>query len=228
MRAPRISNLDRLASLPFGEGLPSGALRLLAERAVERRYRARQTLFRAGEAPAGVHLVLDGRVRVVREVAGRRQVLHVEEAGGTLGEVPLFSGGTYPATAIAAAPTRCLLLSRELIAAAIAANPELALRLLDRLARRVRELVERIDALRFAPVSVRLARELARRMRPIGSDWLVLLPVTQEQFAEEIGTVREVLVRELRSLRESGIIAGRGGSRLQVLDPVRLRSMASD
>jgi len=219
--------VDLLSDLPFGAGLPREAIRMLAQHAVERRYRARQTLFRAGETPAGVHLVLAGRVRVVREVAGRRQVLHVEEAGGTLGEVPLFSGGTYPATAIAAEPTRCLLLARDVIASVTAEHPELAFRLLDRLARRVRELVERIDGLRFTPVSVRLARELARRMRPRGATWIVSASLTQEQFAEEIGTVREVLVRELRALRETGVIAARGGGRLHVLDPERLRRLAA-
>jgi CRP/FNR family transcriptional regulator len=217
---------DVLAALPFGRGLPHSALATLAKRSLERRYRPRQTLFRAGEVPTGIHLVLEGQVRVVREVAGRRQVLHVEDAGGTLGEVPLFSGGTYPATAIAAEPTRCLILPRDVIAAAIAAHPELAFRLLDRLSRRVRELVERLDALRFTPVATRLARQLASRMRAKGAAWIVALPLTQEQFAEEIGTVREVLVRELRTLRDGGVISSLGGGRIRVLDPDRLRQLA--
>jgi CRP/FNR family transcriptional regulator len=218
---------DVLAALPFGRGLPQSALEALAKRSIERRYRPRQTLFRAGETPIGIHLVLEGQVRVVREVAGRRQVLHVEDAGGTLGEVPFFSGGTYPATAIAAEPTRCLILPRDVIAGAIAAHPELAIHLLDRLSRRVRELVERLDALRFSPVATRLARQLASRMHPQGAAWIVALPLTQEQFAEEIGTVREVLVRELRTLRDGGVIASLGGGRFRVLDPDRLRELAA-
>ncbi|HSA54983.1 MAG TPA: Crp/Fnr family transcriptional regulator [Gemmatimonadaceae bacterium] len=221
------STIDELAKLPFGVGLPRDALHLLCQRSVERRYRAGQVLFRVGGTPAGIHVVLEGRVRVVREVAGRRQVLHTELSGGTLGEVPLFSGGSYPATAIAAEPSRCLLLSREVIAAAIAAHPEVAFRFLDRLANRVRELVERVDALRFAPVAVRLARHLVTRMRMRGSTCVVVLPATQEQLAEEVGTAREVLVRELRALRESGVIAAAGGGRFRVLDPDQLRRIAA-
>jgi CRP/FNR family transcriptional regulator len=218
---------DVLAGLPFGAGLPRAALEQLAMRSIERRYRVRQCLFRAGDTPAGIHLILEGRVRVVREAEGRRQVLHVEQAGGTLGEVPFFSGGTYPATAIAAEPTRCLLLPRAVITAAIAAHPELAFHLLDRLSRRVRELVERLDALRFTPVGTRLARQLVAHLQRRGTTWIVTLPLTQEQFAEEIGTVREVLVRELRALRESGVIDSSGAGGFRVLDPDRLRELAA-
>ena len=64
-------------------------------------------------------LVVDGRVRVVRDGTDRRQVVHTEGPGATLAEIPLFDGGTLPATAVAVVPTRCLLFTLEAIESAI-------------------------------------------------------------------------------------------------------------
>jgi DNA-binding FadR family transcriptional regulator len=47
-------------------------------------------------------------------------------------------------------------------------------------------------------------------------------------LAAELGTVREVVVRALRSLRERGLIASAGRGRIQVLDIAALRLIAED
>ncbi|MDF1505904.1 cyclic nucleotide-binding domain-containing protein, partial [Roseisolibacter sp. H3M3-2] len=112
-------------------------------RAVERRFAAGAVLYLAGTPARGLYLVLEGRVRVLRAGAGRPHVLHVEGPGGALGEVPVFEGldgaaPPYPATAVAAEPTRCLVVSRAAVRAAVRAHPELALALLERLAEAVK------------------------------------------------------------------------------------------
>src|SRR5256885_14972662 len=101
--------LDRLKSVSFFAAFPRGAVKIIAERAIERRFATGDIVFRAGENAAGLLVVLEGKVRVVRKAGDRAQVVHVEKAGGTLGEVPVFSGGGYPATAFAAEPTVCAL-----------------------------------------------------------------------------------------------------------------------
>src|SRR3954465_14906841 len=93
---------DRVPALG---ALSETALRRLAQAATERRYAAGATLYRAGDPPDALYLVLDGSVRVVR--GARPQLLHTEGPGGVLGEIPVFGGGPYPATAVATAPTRC-------------------------------------------------------------------------------------------------------------------------
>ena len=186
-------------------------------------------LFRAGDVPRGLLLVVEGRIRVVREDpdSGRRQVLHLEGPGGTLGEVPLFAGGTYPATAIAVERSRLVLLTPEALMGLVTSHPELAFRLLARLALRVRELVRRVDSLAFEPVAQRLARHLLFRMRLSGVG-TVSLGMSQEDLAAELGTVREVLVRALRSLRKAGVIRALGRARYVVADEGRLALLAGE
>ena len=217
---------ERLRSVPFFAAFSDAAVKVMADHAVERRYEAGDTLFRAGDDAAGLMVVLDGKVRVVRQVGTRAQVVHVETAGGTLGEVPLFAGGTYPATAIAAEPGSCAVIAREALAAAIRSSPDAAFVLLERLARRVRELVERLDRAALRSVSTRLAEYLVARLDARGRP-VVALGMTQQQLAEELGTVREVIVRELHALRGRGVIRALGGGRYEIVDAPALRRRAT-
>ena len=208
---------------PFA-GLGAPALRELAARATERRYDAGETLFTVGTPAGGLHVVVEGRVRVLQISSGRQRVVHVEGEGGTLGEIPLFAGGGYPATAVAAEPTRCLIIGREAIGAAMTRDPAVAWIFLERLALRVRHLVERLDGLAARNVTARLASHVLQR--DAGRGRPVSLGGTQLQVAEELGTVREVVVRSLRALRESGVVRVAGRGRYVVADAAALRRIA--
>jgi CRP/FNR family transcriptional regulator, dissimilatory nitrate respiration regulator len=206
-------------------GLDAAARETLMRHAVECHYAPREVIFRSGEDARGMFIVLEGRVRVMRGRGGRQHVAHVETSGGTLGEVPLFAGGGYPATAIAAEPTRCLVLSRAVLAAAIAADPELAFRLLGRLALRVRTLVERLERLTLQDVPSRLAAHILERPRRAGTA-VVSLGMTQGELAEELGTVRELVGRALRRFRDRGLVRPLGGNRVEIIDEAGLAAIA--
>jgi CRP-like cAMP-binding protein len=205
--------------------LNAAARRELAVRGVARRFAAGELLWAEGTPARGLFVVLAGRVRVVRAPGGRQHVIHTEGAGATLGELPLFEGGAYPATAIAAEPTLCLVLDRAAIEAAIAADPSLAFALLQGLARRVRTLIARLGAVRGRSVRARLAGWVLRRAEGEGP---FTLGATQAEVAEELGTVREVVVKELRALRAAGILRSAGRGRMEVADPARLRRLATE
>lgn len=218
---------SELCFLPLFDGISDAARRELAARSTRRTYETGETLFLAGTNARGLYVVVKGRVRVVRDVSGRRHVLHEESAGGTLGEVPLFEGGGYPATAVAAERTTCILVGRDAIAAAMRADPQLAWRFLERLAARVRTLVERVDRVTVQSVPQRLAALLVARHESAGTaSGDVTLGGTQQQVAEELGTVREVVVRAVRSLCASGVIESLGGGRYRVQNMRRLRELA--
>ena len=214
--------LSRLAA--FRDAAP-GVLAALAAHAVTRRFAPDETLFRAGSAPGGLYVVLEGRVRVVRVTDGRQHVVHTEGPGGTLGEVPLFAGGTYPATAVATEPTTCALLTPAALRQAVADEPAVAFLLLGRLATRVRELVQRLDDRSTRGVTARVAEHLLAR--PGGaSGTQVSLGMTQVALAEELGTVREVVVRALAALRRQGAITALGAGRFAIADRAALERAA--
>ena len=219
-------DLETLSRAPLVGNLSLAARRVLATKAVVRRYASGAALWRAGDRVNSMAIVLDGQVRVVREGRGRQHVLHSEGPGGTLGEVPLFTGGPAPATVLVVAPTRCLLLTRETIEAAIVAEPEVAWLLLAKLAERVRTLVERVDRLALDNAPTRLAGLLLAEAERTASD-VIALGMTQAAIAEELGTVREVAVRALRALREAGLVESAGRGRLRIINPTGLRLLVA-
>ena len=212
-------------SLAIFRPLSSAAASALAARAIERRYRAGEILYTTGSQPAGLLVVTAGRVRIVRGRLGRQHLVHEELPEGALGEVAIFDGGNYPATAIAAVPTRCLLIPQAVLEAIIADHPEVAFLFLRRLAERTRLLVDRLDAAVAQEVAGRVARLLLQRYREAGVD-VFTLGATQHEVAEAIGTVREVLVRSLRHLRNRGVIESAGRGRLRVRDVRALAELA--
>ena len=198
----------------------------LIARGVTRTYSSGEVLYLAETPARTIYIVLEGRVRVMRGEGGRAYVLHVETAGGSLGEVPLFEGTTYPATAIAAELTRCLVLSRDAVLTAVRMDPDLALALLSRLAGRVRLLVERLDQQANHSILSRLAALLIERAASANGRTFTL-GGTQQETAEEIGTVRELVVRGLRTLRDRGAIESRGGGQYIVTNAKALSEIAA-
>jgi CRP-like cAMP-binding protein len=212
--------------LPASLAALSPAARRVLDAAPRRRFRAGETLWTAGSEARGLVVMLSGRVRIVRAPRGRQYAIHSEGPGATLGEVPFFAGGAYPATAIATEPTTCLVLDRATVARAIAADPNLAFHWLGRLAERVRMVIERLDRQTGSTVEQRLATLLlARHTAARGAPFA--LAATQAEAAEELGTVREVLVRTLRRFRESRLVASPARGRYRVLDVARLDRLAN-
>jgi CRP-like cAMP-binding protein len=103
---------------------------------------------------------------------------------------------------------------------ALRATPEIALFFLGGLAGRVRILLDRVDRLATAHVSTRLCAYLLERAERTSD---ATIAITQESLAEELGTVREIVVRTLRVLRERGVIRTAGRGRIEVIDLAGLR-----
>ncbi len=122
-----------------------------------------------------------------------------------------------PATAEAITATRCLIINGDSLTAIMPADPELALLFPRRLSARVRVLVERVDRLSTQPVLSRLAAFVLYRAERSSSSSFTL-GMTQEELAEELGTVREVVVRGLARMRRDGLIATAGRGRFAVRD----------
>ena len=229
-----VSQLDATKEL-LGP-LTSAARDALLKHSVEKGYSAGERLWSAGDPSEGIALVLEGKVRIVRITGDRQTVIHSGEAGSTLGEVPFFTGEAYPATAIASEPTCCLFLTRAAVTEALALDSRLAFFFLRRLSQRVQSLVDRIDQNTATSVQTRLAKFILARHEKArtavstrskrGNAVAFSLGATQAALAEELGTVREVLVRALRALREAGAIESAGDGKYRVADVTVLRRVA--
>src|SRR5687767_15596737 len=122
---------DKIAALRktslFGE-LDEKTLGALAGRAVERRYRRDEVLFLSGEEARGLYVVVEGAVRAFREsLDGREQVIHVERAGATVAEVPVFDDGPFPSTVAAEEPAAVLFIDKRDVRRLCLEHPQIGL-----------------------------------------------------------------------------------------------------
>jgi CRP/FNR family transcriptional regulator len=214
---------DVLAALPYLACVPAAELRRLAARCVWRAVRRGASIFREGEPALGLYVITEGRVKLARlSPAGREQVLHVEGAGASLGEVPVFDGGGYVATAVALTDARLLFVEREALFALCRRRPDVALGIVAVLARRLRRFAALIEDLALRDVTERLAGFLLAEAPRGGGVFEI---GTQDEVAARLGTVRELVSRSLTRLTAAGVIA-RTGRRVRVLDRQHLQILA--
>lgn len=135
--------------------------------------------------------------------------------------------GRLAKTGIASEPTRCALFDQQSLESLITECPEIGLIISRRLAWRVARLVERLDE-RSRGVRCRLAEFLIARVDASATAGCVSLGMTQQALAEELGTVREVVSRELRALARDGVIESLGGGRVPLVDSAALRTRAAE
>jgi CRP/FNR family transcriptional regulator len=156
--------------------------------------------------------------------------VHQEGPGGLLGEVALFGTGAYPATAETTEPSVLAFLDAQAVHRALATDPALAPLLLRRLALRTGEVIARLDRIAHLTVPARVAAHLLGRVeaRPsrAAPDEAVSLGMTLVRLADELGTVKALVVRALAALRRARVIEAVGAGRYRVLDLPALRRIA--
>jgi len=201
------TTLSRVAL--FGD-LSEEELHALAHRTVKQHLKAGEILFAEGDPCQGFYVVESGEMKIFKTAAsGREQVLTVDGAGNSIAEIPVFDGGPYPASAIANVDTTLLFVSKRDFRALILEHPDVALKVLKNVGLRLRRLVGLIEELSFTTVRNRLLTLLARLAKTEGQHTArgteITLPTNQE-MASQIGTVRELVSRNLGRLQAEGLL----------------------
>lgn len=183
----------------------------IAKRAVEMHFSTAEMLFFSGEAARGLFVVVNGKVRVFQHNAeGREQVMHVDTIGATIGEVPVFDDGPYPASAIAEEDTDVLFLDKNDIRQFCIEHPAFALKALKMMAERVRRHARLVEVLSFHEVGQRLALFLlaeAEKARTDAAERVDFrLVLSNHEIATRIGSVRDVVSRALARLQNEGLV----------------------
>lgn len=216
-----------LQQIPYLRNMPGAERDALARACEFRRVSRGDCVFSEGDEASGIFLIVSGRIRLVRSsAAGREQVLHEEGPGSTLAEVPVFDGRGYVGSAVAVEDAVVFCVPRGPLLAALDRSPGCALEVIRTLAGRVRKLAGMVEDLSLRPVTERIAAYLLREMTLAGGDSCIL-PLTRDELAAHVGTVREQASRGLSALGRSGIIAVTGRS-VRIMDPNRLRALAGE
>ena len=203
--------LALLKRVPIFSSLSEQEFAFLTSHLVQRKYGAGELIFGEGDPCAGIYVVQSGNVRIFKSSAGgREQVLSIDGPGSSIAELPVFDGGNYPASAQAVSDSTLFFFSRQDFQALCLLHPQVALKVLRVIGGRLRRLVGIIEELSFTTVRHRLIALLVRLGKAEGirnGDAITLtLPANNSELAAQIGTVRELVSRNLTRLQSEGLI----------------------
>ena len=211
MTTPRTDFASVLEKAGLLSNLSREELQTLAARTVRKLYSPSELLFSEGEPCSGLHIIAKGKVRIFKtSMNGREQVLAVNVPGESVAELPVFDGGPYPASAVATEDAEIAFISRRDFHAYCLEHPEVPLKVLSVVGARLRRLVGIIEELSFTTIRQRLISVLVKLAQTGGTKTErgieFQLPATHQELANQLGTVRELISRNLMRLQAEGLL----------------------
>ncbi|MGN6275965.1 MAG: Crp/Fnr family transcriptional regulator [Solirubrobacterales bacterium] len=222
------SAVELLKSVPLFADLEEEELERFSQVAVPRSFPAGTRVFHEGDDSDACYIVKDGSFRVTREHSdGRAITLATLGPGEIFGELAMLDGDKRSASAEALTDGDLLALPANDVRALLARHPEISLKLVAGLVRRLRAANVRLSRQSFQTVPSRVAgilAQLSREAQPDGdAEEEVTIEMNQTDLAQLAGTSRESVSRFLAELERAGVVrSGRG--RVTVLAPAKLRN----
>jgi CRP/FNR family transcriptional regulator, cyclic AMP receptor protein len=215
-----------LRQVPVFEALGPDDVRRVADVAVPRRFATGQVIFREGDSSDTCYVVRSGHTRALREnTDGRMIALAHFGPGDIFGELAMFDDERRSATVETLDAVEAIAIAGSDMRRLLREHPDIAVKLLVGVARRLREANERLTRQSFQTVQSRVAGVLIDLVRKAHAEGAgprdVQLKVTQAEIAQLAGSSRESASRFLAVLERAGIIT-QGRGRITVHDPEAL------
>jgi CRP/FNR family transcriptional regulator len=221
------SPIELLRSVPLFADLEASELESFSHVAVARSFPAGTRVFHEGDRSDACYIVRDGNFRVTREHSdGRAITLATLGIGDIFGELAMLDGEVRSASVEALTDGELLALPAGEVRALLARHPEITVKLIAALVRRLRTANERISRQSFQTVPSRVAGvllQLVAEERSSGEEGEVTIRMNQADLAQLAGTSRESVSRFLADLDRAGVVRpGRG--RVTVLASEKLKN----
>ena len=221
------SPVELLRSVPLFSDLEQGELDRFSRVAVPRTFPSGTRVFHEGDHSDACYIVRSGSFRVTREHSdGRAITLATLGPGDIFGELAMLDGEVRSASVEALTDGELLALPAGEVRALLARHPEITVKLIAALVRRLRAANERISRQSFQTVPSRVAGVLSQLVAeegPVGDGGEITIRMNQADLAQLAGTSRESVSRFLADLERAGVVQpGRG--RVTVIAPAKLRN----
>jgi CRP-like cAMP-binding protein len=219
---------ELLSRIPVFAELGADDLGRVAQVAVPRAFESQEVIFREGDDSDTCYIVRSGHACAIRQHSdGRMITLARFGPGDIFGELAMFDDERRSATVEALDDLHTVAIPGSAMRALLARHPEIAVKLVIALGRRLRAANERLTRQSFQTVQSRVAAVLDQlveqaRAEGEGGQRDVLVTATQAELAQLAGSSRESASRFLAVLERAGVIS-QGRGRLTVHDPAALR-----
>lgn len=226
-----MTNRAFLRQVGLFDGLSDRDLRELESVVRERSFRKNEVIFHAQEPGNALFVIKRGRVKIsMDDRSGKEIILRILEAGDFFGEMSLLDGEPRSATVSSLEPCQALILSRDQFLQFIPRHPQVVLKMLTALSRRLRKADEKISRLVFADAYEKVASVLLdiieERKIPLNIGTEIPLSLTRKDLAELAGLSRETLTRVIADFQRAGLVRIEG-RRVSVVNPAKLKREAT-
>ncbi|PWB62489.1 MAG: Crp/Fnr family transcriptional regulator [Deltaproteobacteria bacterium] len=202
---------------PLFAGFGRSEFESLEKCLVRRRYSCGQTLFHMGDEGGSLHLIERGRVKVtIPSTSGEELILAILGGGELLGELSLFDGKPRSATVQALETTETFCLHRKDFLALLRNRFDIVEKLLEVLARRIRETNALLADRYFLDITSRLAKKILDLGDAFGiqegRQVRIGVNITQKNLASMIGATRESINKQFKAFRDQDLVRACGGT----------------
>jgi len=206
-----MENLKRLRQVPLFRDLNLRELAHVHEISVDRVFRKKSIIFTEGSEKEAVFFIQDGLVKAYKtDKEGHEQIVSLLQTGDMFPHTGFFDQTPYPATAETIVDTHVLAIPVRAFEQLILSVPSIAVKLIDVMGAKIRELQLKLQQLTVHDVNRRilsLLLQLAEKLGEAkGSRIHIELPVTNQELANLIGTSRETVNRLLNQLKKRHIL----------------------
>ena len=220
--------VHQIARIPLFQGLDRKHYDELAMIVTDQVFQKGESIFGEEDEGTGFYVVLSGRVKIFKlSPEGKEQILHIFGPGEPFGEVAVFTGKRFPASAEALEETRAFFFARKEFMDLIRRDPSLALNMLAVLSQRLRRFSGLIENLSLKEVPGRLAAYFLHLQEGKKGGEDLLLEISKNQLASLLGTIPETLSRILGRMNREGFIDSTGPRQVRILNRNALEELAS-
>jgi CRP-like cAMP-binding protein len=202
-------DVELLTHIPAFQHLPAQTLKLLADSSTDAAYHGGEILFQQGDDPSSLFVLTSGRVKLFRQSKERVQILALPMIGECFGAETLPNNTPCPYTVAALTAVDTLRFEPAQLHRLLVESPEFQEVFLTLVAARLKQFVSLVHDLAFRDVTARLAAVLVTRAKTEGKPTPngIIIPrlLSQQEFAEMVGTAREVVYRTFKKFEQEGL-----------------------
>lgn len=202
---------DVLKAIPLFSGLSPFELERISDITTKRTYKKRSHIFMEGEPREAVFFIKSGVIKAYKvDTEGNEQVISFLQKNDMFPHVGFFDNAPYPATTEVIQDAELLVIRIEDFDELLISYPQIAVKVMKIMGKRMLQLQQRVQELISGDVFHRVIRALLRLAAEYGEERedgiFIYMPVTNQDFANMVGTSRETINRTLNQLKKEHLL----------------------
>ncbi|WP_028950173.1 Crp/Fnr family transcriptional regulator [Sulfurihydrogenibium subterraneum] len=230
-----IKNIDKLSILkeiPLFSGLKEEELKNIEKFFIYKEYKKGEYIFYEGDKEPGIHFVVDGIIKLIKETSdGKTVILRLATKGESFGWLVMKDStpaSTYSAQTLI--DSKVLYISNQDFLKLLLMYPALAVRITCDSTKKTLEAYDRLKSLAVEKVEGRIATLILELVEKIGKkegdNVVINAPITRQDIAEMAGTTVETAIRVISRWKKEGILDTERG-KIEIFDIDYLQDLVS-